>query len=197
MLDFITRSLPKSVLVLLQDHKGDQQTSGWMPQEAWEHAPLLDMRCTWLLAVINRRQLNLRNKHELLLNNLLGCIFNPADLRHQKSWEVVREHVDGNFKVWSLGLEDQMLPTLLPWIDGQMENLTYTRETNEEAHVLYVCLPTCGVVPAKKNNYFLTLVTSFLSARPTNSIAIFVHANRAGDGGKKQTTFHTQCMVTK
>jgi len=88
-----------------------------------------------------------------------------------------------------------MLPTLLPWIDQQMDDMTYTRETNEEAHVLYVCLPTCGVVPAKKTNYFLTLVTSFLSARPGNSIAIIVHANRAGDGGKKQNMFHTQFIL--
>ena len=52
-----------------------------------------------------------------------------------------------------------------------------------------------GVVPAKKTNYFLTLVTSFLSARPGNSIAIIVHANRAGDGGKKQNMFHTQFIL--
>lgn len=78
------------------------------------------------------------------------------------------------------------MPTLLPWLDAQMESQTYTRDINEEAGVLYICLPTCGVVPAKKMAFFLNLITSFLSARPANSIAVIIHANRAGDAAKKK-----------
>ena len=67
---------------------------------------------------------------------------------------MVHDYVEKNFKVWSIGADEQLLPTLLPWLDQQMEDATYARDASEEGFVLYLCLPTCGVVSASKANFF-------------------------------------------
>ena len=89
--------------------------------------------------------------------------------------------MEDNSQVWSVKLDQAVLPTLLPWLDTQMERLTFNRVRTEECFILYICLPTMGVVPAGKQNFVLQLVTGFLSARPNNSIAVILHANRASD----------------
>ena len=62
-----------------------------------------------------------------------------------------------------------------------MEAMTFTRAPDEEAYLVYVCLPTMGVVSSLKLAYIHQLVTGFLAARPSNSIAVIIHANRASD----------------
>lgn len=114
-------------------------------------------------------------------------------LRHAKSWEAVTEFVQQNFQVWSIRLEQSILPTLLPWLDAQMERLTYNRVHGEECYVLYVCLPTMGVVPVGKLSFVVQLITSFLAARPQNSIAVVIHANRASEGKKGSAA---QCFIS-
>ena len=116
----------------------------------------------------------------LFLNKCLALL-NGLLLRHAKSWEVVAEFVQENYQVWSVRLEQSILPTLLPWLDGQMERLTFNRVRAEECYVLYICLPTMGVVPAGKQNFVAGLVTAFLAARPQNSVAVIIHANRASE----------------
>ena len=98
---------------------------------------------------------------------------------------MVHDYIEKNFKVWSIGADEQLLPTLLPWLDQQMEDATYSRDASEEGFVLYLCLPTCGVVSAAKANFFLTFLTSFLTARPSNSIAIIIQPNKAGETTKR------------
>lgn len=82
-------------------------------------------------------------------------------------------------------MDQSIVPTLLPWIDEQMERCTFSRVHSEECHILFVCLPTMGVVSSLKLQYVLQLMTSFLAARPSNSIAVVIHANRATDPKKK------------
>ena len=65
-----------------------------------------------------------------------------------------------------------------------MEEMTYTRASSEEAYILYVCLPTMGVVSSLKLSYVHQLITGFLAARPSNAICVVVHANRASEGRK-------------
>lgn len=106
--------------------------------------------------------------------------------RHQKSWELVKEFVNGNFQVWSIKLEQSIVPTLLPWVDEQMERCTFSRSQTEECNILYVCLPTMGVVSSMKLQFTLQLITSFLAARSSNSIAVVIHANRAAEPKKRR-----------
>lgn len=108
-------------------------------------------------------------------------------LRHTRSWEIVHSWVDHNLKVWSLKAETSPLPTLLPWIEERFEDQTFLRTASEEGHVLYFNLPSMGVISAAKLNYVHALCTSFLAARPTNSVAVIIHANRASEGRKSRT----------
>ena len=58
-------------------------------------------------------------------------------------------------KVWHVRPEQAIIPTLLPWISESMEESTYLRCPEDEGTVLLVNLPTCGVVPSMKRNYFI------------------------------------------
>lgn len=82
-------------------------------------------------------------------------------------------------KVWHVRPEQAIIPTLLPWISESMEESTYLRCPEDEGTVLLVNLPTCGVVPSMKRNYFITLITGLMASMPTNGVAIVIHANRA------------------
>lgn len=106
-------------------------------------------------------------------------------VRHAKSWDLVKDFVEKNFQVWSIKLDQSVVPTLLPWIDEQMERLTFSRVQTEECNILYICMPTMGIVGSVKLQFVLQLITAFLAARPTNSIAVVVHANRAADHKKR------------
>lgn len=108
--------------------------------------------------------------------------------RHERSWETVHKYVDDNLKVWTIKPESSPLPTLLPWIEQRFEEMTYLRSPNEEGHILFVNLPTMGVVSAMKLSYVHSLCTSFLASRPSNAVAVILHANRASEGRNKSGT---------
>ena len=62
------------------------------------------------------------------------------------------------------------------------------RSPDDHCIFLFINLPTAGVVPAAKSDFFLTAVTNILAAYSKNSIAIFVHGNRAGDAAGRILT---------
>ena len=45
----------------------------------------------------------------------------------------------------------------------------------------WVNLPTAGVLGAAKHDFVLTSVTNLLAAYKRNSVAVFVHGNKAGE----------------
>lgn len=112
----------------------------------------------------------------------MGPGFNRA--RHERSWEAVHAWINHNLKVWSSKPEQSPLPTLLPWLEERFEDMTYLRVTNEEGYILFCNLTTMGVVSSLKQSYILGLITSFLTARPVNAIAVVLHANRAAEARK-------------
>lgn len=93
-------------------------------------------------------------------------------------------YVDENLKVWTTKPESTPLPTLLPWIEERFEDQTYLRDPTEEGLILYFNLTSMGVVSALKLSYVHSLCTSLLAARPGNSVAVIIHANRASEGRK-------------
>ena len=108
-----------------------------------------------------------------------------ATQRHKRSWELVNDFVEQNFQVWSVKLDQSVVPTLLPWVDLQMERLTFNRVTSEECVILYLCMPTMGIVGSVKLQFVLQMITALLAARPSNSIAVVIHANRAENPKKR------------
>ena len=58
------------------------------------------------------------------------------------------------------------------------------RSFEDHTLVLWVNLPTCGVTPAAKQDFFITSISNLLSSYKRNSVAIIVHSNRAGDAAR-------------
>ena len=114
-----------------------------------------------------------------------GLPGSQCNLRHKESWEIVEKHVDTYLKVWTIKAEQTVLPTLLPWLEDAFESQGFVREQSEERIVLWISLPTCGVVSASKSTYFLNLITGLLTAKATNATAIVLSANRAMKEKKK------------
>ena len=77
------------------------------------------------------------------------CSQHPVG-RHKKSWEVVNAYVERCLKVWVVKPEQTVLPTILPWLDKTLEDMTFMRSTLEEGIIIWVNLTTCGVVPSMK-----------------------------------------------
>ena len=94
--------------------------------------------------------------------------------------------VEKRLKVWSIKPTQSVIPTLLPWLEEAMNAMCYMRSETEEGVVLWLNLPTAGIVTSLKRDYFLSVVTGLLASRPANSVCVVLHANRASDG--KQTT---------
>ena len=92
--------------------------------------------------------------------------------------------MEKRLKVWSIKPSQAVIPTLLPWLDESMNAMCYMRSDTEEGVVLWLNLPTAGVVSGVKRDYFLSLVTGLLASRPANSVCVVLHANRACDGKK-------------
>ena len=65
---------------------------------------------------------------------------------------------------------------------GGVKNLAEVKATDDHAVVLWINLPTCGVVSAPKYDFFLTAATTFLQTFKKNGLAIFIHCNRASEG---------------
>ena len=107
-------------------------------------------------------------------------------LRHTDSWEEVHKYVDSNLKVWGIKANQAILPSILPWIESCFEEQTFARVEAEEGIVLFVNLPSMGVVSAMKKKYCLQLITGLLTARPNNSVCVVIHANRASESKQKK-----------
>lgn len=102
-------------------------------------------------------------------------------LRHKQSWEVVNAYVQRFLKVWGVKPEQTVLPTILPWIDGCFEDMTYARAIQEEGVVVWVNLTTAGILSAMKKAFIASFITGLLTSMAGNSIALVIHANRASD----------------
>ena len=87
--------------------------------------------------------------------------------------------------MWSIKTDETVLPTLLPWLDKGFESMTYLRDANQEGVVLWLSLPTCGVVSSSKHAFFAQLLTGLLAAKPAGSCALIFHANRAKGASAK------------
>lgn len=110
---------------------------------------------------------------------------------HELSWSVVGDFVNKNWITWAVStheLGDQtILPQLLPWCDQVLSEATFNRVPEEEGYLLFINMPTCGVVPSQKLNYFLQLTTTFLATNRKNSVCVMLFPNKASTERKSDT----------
>ena len=66
----------------------------------------------------------MKKLHVLVLSSVV------EQVRHAKSWDLVKDFVEKNFQVWSIKLDQSVVPTLLPWIDEQMETADFQQGAN-------------------------------------------------------------------
>lgn len=58
------------------------------------------------------------------------------------------------------------------------------KSPEDHAVYLWLNLPTCGVLPAAKQDFFITAASNLLQVYKKNGIAFIIHANRAGDASR-------------
>ena len=134
----------------------------------------------------------LRNQHlmtpdDSMWSNLFHQSQQLLFHRHKQSWEEVHKFVDENLKVWPIKPTQVILPTVLPWLETSMDAMTFMRTDQEEGTLLWVNLPTVGVVSAMKRDFFLQTISGLLAAKASNSACLVLHANRASESKQKKT----------
>lgn len=63
-----------------------------------------------------------------------------------------------------------------------------TRSYNDHSIILWLNIPTAGVLSAAKNDWMITTVSNILAQYRRNGLAVIVHCNRAGEGGRTLMT---------
>ena len=108
----------------------------------------------------------------------------------------MHKYVDGNLKVWAVKPSQPALPTVLPWVESALDAMTFMRTDPEEGILLWVNLPTVGVVTSLKKDYFVQLITGLLTAKPQNSVCILLQANRAAEAKKRTGSLLVSLILT-
>lgn len=115
--------------------------------------------------------------------------------QHEKAWQCVREFMQNNLKVFT-GLASAGTSTLLPsvasWVEETLGDIAEVRSSEDHLVVLWINLPTAGIVGAAKDDFFISLITNILTKYKRNSIALVVHANRAEQLAGKRTFLPTR-----
>lgn len=111
-----------------------------------------------------------------------SSLCNPQEC-HTKAWDIVTSYMESNMRVFS-GKSDQaesvIMPAVASWLQETLQEVPEVRGTDDHAVVIWLCLPTAGIVSANKWDFFITLVSNFLARYNRNGLALIVHANRAG-----------------
>ncbi|CAL1150425.1 unnamed protein product [Cladocopium goreaui] len=108
---------------------------------------------------------------------------------HKKAWDAVGSYMSSNLQFFegrAIEAESTVLPALSTWMTETLGEIAEVRSPDDHCIFLLINLPTAGVVPAAKSDFFLTAVTNILASYSKNSIAIFVHGNRAGDASGRR-----------
>ena len=79
----------------------------------------------------------------------------------------------------SVDADSTVLPSLSSWITEAFADIPEARSFEDHGVVIWVNLPTAGIIGASKYDFVVTAVSNVLSQYKKNSIAILVHPNRA------------------
>ncbi|CAL1173958.1 unnamed protein product [Cladocopium goreaui] len=101
---------------------------------------------------------------------------------HQKAWKVVSEYLGTSLRLFagrSADAESTVLPSLAAWLQESISEVPEARSSDDHGLVIWLNLPTAGIIGASKYDFLLTSVTTLLTMMKKNSIALLVHPNRA------------------
>lgn len=87
-----------------------------------------------------------------------------------------------SFKIFP-GKASDALTTVMPamneWLEQSLSEIDEVREPDDHAVIVWVNLPTQGILGAHKRDWVVTYLTSVLQKYKRNGMAILVHSNRA------------------
>lgn len=109
-----------------------------------------------------------------MLCNLQDC--------HTTAWDVVTKYMKKNLHVFS-GKVDTADSTIMPavsnWITESLGDIAEVRDSTDHCIIGWLCLPTAGVIPAQKWDFYVTLICNLVTQNRKNGIVLIVHSNRA------------------
>lgn len=80
----------------------------------------------------------------------------------------------------STDAESTVLPALSAWLQESLSDIPEARSYEDHGLVLFLNMPTAGIVGASKYDFFLTAICNLLTLFKKNAMAVLVHPNRAG-----------------
>ena len=102
---------------------------------------------------------------------------------HNKAWDLVGSYLESNLRMFSgksVDADSTVLPSLASWVQDSLADIPEARSFEDHGVVLWVNLPTAGIIGASKYDFLLTSITNLLTQYKKNSIALIIHPNRAG-----------------
>lgn len=87
----------------------------------------------------------------------------------------------------STDAESTVLPSLASYIGEALADIPEARSFEDHGVVLWLNMPTAGIVGASKYDFMVTALSNLLTQYKKNSIAILVHPNRAGQLSANRT----------
>lgn len=103
---------------------------------------------------------------------------------------MVGEYLASNLRMFagrSTDAESTVLPSLASYIGEALADIPEARSFEDHGVVLWLNMPTAGIVGASKYDFMVTALSNLLTQYKKNSIAILVHPNRAGQLSANRT----------
>ena len=88
--------------------------------------------------------------------------------------------------------ESTVLPAMTSYIEETFAEMPEVRSVEDHGLVIWVNLPSAGILSVPKYEYTITAVANLLAIFRRNGVAIFVHANRASQFTERTAT---QCIL--
>lgn len=117
---------------------------------------------------------------------------------HSKAWQLVGAYMESNLCVIAgkaSEAESTMMPRAISWVQEMLADIPEVRETDDHAVLLWLNLPSAGIISAQKWEVFVTLVANMLSLYRRNGIALIIHSNRAGQVNHERTRVCNQLSM--
>lgn len=68
---------------------------------------------------------------------------------------------------------------LTDWVETSLQEMAEVREPDDHAVVVWVNLPTAGILGVHKREWVVTYLANVLQKFKRNGVAVLVHSNRA------------------
>lgn len=75
--------------------------------------------------------------------------------------------------------ESTVLPSITSWIEETLHEIPEVRSSEDHGLVIWVNLPSAGILTVNRYEYVVTSVTNLLAIYRKNGIALLIHPNRA------------------